>query len=209
MQGSSTCLSGKSIAHIVRKLHEIHLLEKVSSSGLAFYIEIGSHWKYPKLLRGMNLLETTPFVLQNTAGVHFEVVHGYSLHTERHSRKNPTNPEMQLAWMSGSQHQFFCSTNLFEWHHNTCQHRQFFHQYPVKTIRDTQIWHYQCFTNILRHFPGWSQNPGGQVKLNGSSSYCLQLLTLLPPQKIAPHFAAGMLQTIWISWLLLVYNRSH
>lgn len=32
-------------------------------------------------------LKRLPFVLQNTARVHFEVVHGYSFHTERHSRK--------------------------------------------------------------------------------------------------------------------------
>lgn len=86
-QGNSTCLSRKSIAHIVRKLHEVYLLDKGSLSGLAFYIDIGTHWKYHKLLRSMNLLETIPFVLQNTARVHFEVVHGYSFHTERPSRK--------------------------------------------------------------------------------------------------------------------------
>lgn len=87
-------------------------------------------------------LKRLPFVLQNTARVHFEVVHGYSFHTERHSRKKKTNPEMQLAWMSGSQHQFFCSTNLFEWHHNTCQHRHFFHQYPVKTSAPSKTHRY-------------------------------------------------------------------
>lgn len=36
--------------------HKIYLLDKVPSSGLAFYIEIGTHWKYHKLL-SMNLLK--------------------------------------------------------------------------------------------------------------------------------------------------------
>lgn len=78
---------------IIRKLHEIYLLEKVSSSGLAFYIEIGTHRKYHKLPRSINLLEPTPFVLQNTARVHFEVVHRYSFHrkTQQKKKNKPWN----------------------------------------------------------------------------------------------------------------------
>lgn len=55
------------------------------------------------------------------------------------AENNP--PEKQLAWMSGSQQQFLCSTNLFQWHHNTCQHRHFFHQYPVKTSAPSKKTH--------------------------------------------------------------------
>lgn len=206
MQGNSTCLSRKSIAHIVRKLHKIYLLDKVSSSGLAFYIEIGTNWKYNKLLRGMNLLETTPFVLQNTLKL-FMAIHSKQKDT---AEKNP-KPEVQLAWMSGSQHQFFCSANLFEWHHSTCQHRHFFHQYPVKTSAPSKTHRYGTIS-VSQIFPEAKTQLG---RLNWmaaavtASSCWLFFYPRREDSEFAPHFAAGMLQTIWIFWLLLVYNRWH
>lgn len=150
MQGNSTCLSRKSTAHFVRKLSQD------LSFGQGTIIRVGFlHWdRHTLKISQIAQYEppvTIPFVLHNTVRVHFEVVHGYSFHTERQSKK--TNPEMQLAWMSGSQHQFFCSTNLLEWHHNSCQHRHFFHQYPVKTSSPSKTHRYgtisvsQMFSN--------------------------------------------------------------
>lgn len=89
MQGNSTCLSRKSIAHFVRKLSQDLSFGQGTISRVGFL-----HWDRHTLkisqIAQYEPPETIPFVLHNTVRVHFEVVHGYSFHTERQSRKKQT-----------------------------------------------------------------------------------------------------------------------